>query len=97
MTSLATAAPAENGEAPDTANVEGPISNHSTVDVEANADSAQPSKKRFTTLQALYARASFELIRLDDGTLIARRWRMLKALDSMAHAEAFLRQVEGAR
>jgi hypothetical protein len=51
--------------------------------------------KPFATMQARYARAGFELVRLADGTLLASRWGMFGALANLDEAEAFLRRAAG--
>jgi hypothetical protein len=51
--------------------------------------------KRWATLQARFALAGFELVRLADGTLLASRWGMFGSLANLYDAEAFLKRAAG--
>lgn len=59
-------------------------------------DPAVELEKRFATAQAKLALAGFQLERMADGSFVAAKWTMTRALADVDAVEAFQRQVGAA-
>lgn len=56
---------------------------------------AEAERKAFATLQAEFALAGHELVRLADGSLMVGRWGLSRPLASTEEARAWLSRVTG--